>query len=444
MRIVKRITNPEKSETLFMASLAVVIIILGCAALQYFKGTFVKAFAMIIIAICASVVAFSYFEVLANLIINRGNDGSMLSLVPWAQTLCFILLFVVTFGVLQTGAIFVMRHPVDLGFLPERIGRVVCGIILGFMISGLLLTALQMAPLPLSYPYQRFDPARLDIDNPSGPLLNADGFATGLFGIISNGSLSGKNSFKTIHTSYLDQLFLNRFLGDASGVSGVYPAIEVPKPGVWPASEAVKKQVDSFVSELRTRGGKVAYEPGGKSVAIPISTNKAYNPTIVRVGVKKRAIKREAKLDGGVFTPSQLRLICTRKTGEAVNAYPIGYLKTKDEIPTSPEIKLATGDIEGSARYIDFVFCVPSGFDPALVEFKLNSIVEIPTGAIVTTDQAPAAMPFSYSASAPQSNSNTQSPPRTQSQPQQQQQARPERRGLSDISRSVVGDELDE
>ncbi len=426
-----------------MASLAIVIIILGCAALQYFKGTFVKAFAMIIIAICASVVAFGYFEILANLIISRGNDGSMLSLVPWAQTLCFILLFVVAFGVLQTAAIFVIRHPVDLGFLPERIGRVVCGIILGFIISGLLLTALQMGPLPLSYPYQRFDPARLNPDNPGGVLFNADGFATGLFSLISNGSLSGKNSFKTLHPNYLDQLFLNRFLGDASSVSGVYPAIEVPKPGVWPASEAVKKQVDSFVSELKTRGGKVVYEPGGKSVAIPISTKEAYNPTIVRVGIKKKAINREAKINGGVFTPSQLRLICTRKTGEAVNTYPLGYLKTKDELEISPEIKLATSDIEGNVRYIDFVFCVPRGYEPTLVEFKLNSIAEIPTGAIVSADQAPAVEPFSSSsASTPQSNSNTQSPPRTQSQPQQQQ-VRPERRGLSDISRSVIGDELD-
>ena len=197
-----------------MASLVVVIIILACAALQYFKGTFVKAFAMIIIAIIASVVAFGYFEVLANFIISRGNDGSLLSLVPWAQTLCFILLFVVTFGVLQTAAVFLIRYPVDLGFLPERIGRVVCGIILGFIISGLLLTALQMAPLPLSYPYQRFDPARLNPDNPGGVLLNADGFATGLFGIISKGSFSGKNNFKTIHPNYLDLKRQRTFSGN--------------------------------------------------------------------------------------------------------------------------------------------------------------------------------------------------------------------------------------
>jgi hypothetical protein len=426
-----------------MASLAVMVIILGCAALLYFKGTFVKAFAMIIIAICSSVVAFGFFETLANLIISRGSDGSLLSLVPWAQTLCFVLLFIVTFGILQTAVTYLIRHEIDLGFWPERIGRVACGIVLGFFVSGLLLTALQMAPLPPSYPYQRFDPARLNPDDPSGVLLGADSFATGLFGLVSNGSLSGKNSFKTIHPDYLNQLFFNRFLGDVSSVSGTWPAIEVPRPGVWPAPPEVKKQADAFVSELRTGGGKIKYDPSGKSVAIPVSTKDTYSPTIVRVGIKRRAISREPAINGAAFTPTQLRLICTRNTGESVNVYPIGHLKTKNEIQVSPEIKLSPNDIEGSVRYIDFVFCVPSGYEPALVQFKLNSIVEIPAKGIVSADQAPPAEPFNYSPATAQST-GSQRPSRPQNRPQQQQQSRPKRRGLSDISRSVVGDEFDE
>lgn len=430
----------------FAIIILILIIILGCGALQYFKGTFVKAFAMIIIAIISSVVAFGFFEACANLIISRGVNGSMLSLVPWAQTLSFILLFIVIFAALQAGATYVMRHEVDFGPLPEGIGRVVCGIILGYFVSGLLITALQMGPLPLSYPYERFDPDKFSPDDPSGALLNADGFATGLFGVISNGSLSGKNSFKTIHPNYLDQLFFNRYLGKASSFSGLNPAIEVPKPCVWPASEAVKTQVDAFVAEMRTRGGKVVYEPGGKSVALPISTKESYNPTIVRVGINKSAIHREPVINAGVFTLSQLRLISTRSTGEAVNAYPIGYLKSKDEIQISPEIKLQTNDIEGNSRLIDFVFCVPGGYDPTLVQFKLNSIVEIPDKAIVSADQAPEVVPFSYSPAAPQGGRNTQR--RTQ-QPQNQQQRQQQqndsrRRGLSDISRSVVGDQFDE
>ena len=81
-----------------MASLAVVIIILGCAAYQYFKGTFISSFATIIIAICAGIAAFGFFEVLANVFISRSDTGKFLSIVPWAQPLCFTLLFIIVFG----------------------------------------------------------------------------------------------------------------------------------------------------------------------------------------------------------------------------------------------------------------------------------------------------------------------------------------------------------
>ena len=53
-----------------MATIIVILIVLGFAAYQYLKGTFVKAFATLIAIICANVVAFAYFETLANLAQN--------------------------------------------------------------------------------------------------------------------------------------------------------------------------------------------------------------------------------------------------------------------------------------------------------------------------------------------------------------------------------------
>ena len=58
-----------------IASLVVVIVVLGCPALLYFKGTFVKAFAAIVIAIISGMVAFGFFEAVANMIISRGDEG---------------------------------------------------------------------------------------------------------------------------------------------------------------------------------------------------------------------------------------------------------------------------------------------------------------------------------------------------------------------------------
>lgn len=436
-----------------MIGLAVVLLtILGCAVFQHFKGTFVKAFATIIVAICASVVAFGYFEVLANVLISRGESGSLLSLAPWAQSLCFMLIFVLAFAILQTVAIQLIRHPVDLGFVPELIGRVVCGIFLGLITSGLLLTALEMAPLSTKWPYQRFDPMRLEAENPSKVLLNADGLVTGLFSVVSNGSFSGKRSFATLHPNYLDQLFLNRLIGtgDTSIISSVSPAIEVPKPAVWPASKAIAEQVDLFVQELKTRGGKLVYDDqAGTSVSVPVSPKSGYDPTIVRVGIRKRAIRGAAAINGGAFTPSQLRLICKRKGyGEdrlagkaAVNIYPIAYLKAADKAePMRPEIKIATSDFDENSnnKFIDFVFCVPGGFEPVLVQFKLNSIAEIPLrGGIVSADKAPPPVFFSPSL---KSNNSAKRPARSSSS----QETPSRRRGLSDFSRSIVGDEFDD
>jgi len=435
-----------------MASLVVVLIILGCAAFQYFKGTVLRAFATIIVAICAGVVAFSFFEMLANVFISRGDDSRFVSLVPWAQSLCFVLLLVLTFAILQTGLMFLTRQPVDLGFLPERIGRVICGILLGLITSGFLLTALEMGPLPTGYPYQRFDPARLEVDSPNRVLFNADGLAAGLFSILSNGSFSGKRSFATLHPAYLDQLFFNRLtrVGETSIICSLSPAIEVPRPAVWPAPEAVREQADRFATELRSRGGKVAYDEAGKSVPLPASPKGNCDTTIVRIGIKRRAIRRAAKVNGGAFTPSQLRLICKRRgsgkeglAGRGINVYPIGYLKTADEIEIRPEIKLATDDFKRNAntKEIDFVFRVPSGFEPVLVQFKMNSVVEIPPRAAVSADQAPPPATFSPRSSSESNGGGARPGPRPEAAPRQRQ--RPQGgRGGSGGTRSFV-DELD-
>lgn len=443
-----------------MASLAVVAIILGCAAIQFLKGTVIRAFATIIAIICASMIAFGFFEILANVFISRGDNSQYTSLVPWAQALSFLLLFVLSFAILQTGVTYLTRNTVDLGMLPERIGRVICGLIAGVFASGIVLTALEMAPLPLSYPYQRFDPAQLDIKRPQGVLLKTNGLVTSLFGFLSNGSFSGKRSFATLHPDFLDQLFLNRLFGtsDAGVVTSVTPAIEVPKPGVWPASQAIAEQVDTFVGELRTRGGKVATEQGGATVPLPVSPDSGFVPTIVRVGIRKSAIRGTPTISGGVFTPSQLRVIAKRKgygddplAGDGVNVYPIGYLAAADKLQISPLIKVGTDNFaeDANSKYIDFVFCVPNGFEPVLVELKLNSVVEIPRGAIVSADQAPAPAFFSPVAEKKGDsggNKPGRSSNRRQQRQEQQQEAPSANRGsgLSGLSKSVTGVDVEE
>jgi hypothetical protein len=441
-----------------MASLVVLLIALGCAALQFFKGTFVKAFVAIIIAIISGIVSFAFFESAANMIISRGDGGTLLSIAPWAQTLCFILIYIVVFALLQTGAIYLLHEKIVFGELPEYIGRAVCGLILGFIISGFLLTALAMGPLPLNYPYQRFDPRSVDPDDPKGVLFNADGFATGLFSIVSKGSLSGKRSFAAVHPDYLNQLFFNRLIetDSISIISYTFPAITVSREAaVWDAPKAISDQANALIGELRTGGGRIK-TADNKTVSLPVSTDSG-DIKIVRVGILRKALKGNSKINGAAFTLSQLRLICTRRgssqdrlAGDAINVYPIGHLRSADQIQVASEVRVMIEGFGNGERFIDFVFNVPSGYDPVLVEYKLNSIVEIAQTAVVTDPaNIPAPATFDATSSGGAGNRNRNRPNRNRRSPSSQQESSTESTsdsssGLSDTSRSIVGPALDD
>jgi len=219
-----------------MASLIVILTILACVAYQYLKGTVVKSLAMVVTATCGSVVAFGYFELLANVLIEREM------LAPWAQPISLAVLFILAFIILQIIVSQLARKPVDLGFWPERIGQVVCGIFAGLIISGVVLTALATAPLSNNKPYQRFDATSPDAESRNKALLNADGLATGWFSTISKGGLSGKRSFAALHPDFLDQVFLNRHeIEDGIPIYTDSDAIEVPgKEAAWPAGEGLR------------------------------------------------------------------------------------------------------------------------------------------------------------------------------------------------------------
>ncbi len=352
-----------------MASLIVLLIIAGCAALIFLKGTIVRALAAIISAVCANIIALSYFEFLSNFLITRNK------FVGWAQTLVFLLLFLFSFVVLMAISTQLTRKKVNLGVLAERIGRIVCGIFLGLIISGILLTAFAMAPLPNKYPYQRFDETRPDPDNPKRVLLNADGLTTGWFSIISSGSLSGKRSFAILHADFLNQIYLNRHNAtSADSIISDSDAIRVQKQkAVWLAPENIK-------------------DSSGKSIP-PKSGHKLM---IVEVRFTRKAIQTSNN-----FTLSQLRLICKPQgdenifAGKGITIYPIGYLKTAQRLQIknlTDKIQLKSDDFQGQTLTFNFGFHVPTDYVPALIEFKQNAIAVLPTP--IGAEQAPETAPF--------------------------------------------------
>jgi len=415
-----------------MATVLVLLIIAGCAAYQYFKGSLFKALVTIIITICACAAAFGYFEAAANRLISQAADYPALR--PWAQPLCFALIFILAFAILQTAAMQLAKHPLDLGLIPERLGRVLLGSFLGLILSGIILTTLAMAPLPEKYPYQRFDRAGLSgwRPRPNKVLLNPDGLVCGWFGLLSRGSfkaIRSPASFATLHPAFIDQLYLNR-----QQVSRQVPllarqdAIQVPrKNGAWYVPPATIKKPD----------------------ATPITPPSGTDLLVVRMGLRKNAIS-----DAGRFTLGQLRLICKPKDssgpatlGKAINVYPIGYFSAPGQVTMRKLDELITidrTDFQNSqtTKYVDFLFGLPNDYAPVLLEFKLTCVVEVPRP--VSAEQAPA--PAVLIERAPDSESRPgpeQTPPNPQTQrPPRSSQER--RGGLSPVGRMLTGGALDE
>ena len=362
-----------------MAIVIVLVIILICTACLHLKGSASMGFASIIAALCSGFVAFGYFELLAGFFINKKM------MIPWANAMSFLILFGLIFLVLEALIILIVKKELDLGFFPERIGRIVCGIFLGFIVSGLLITALSMAPLSPKSPYQRFNPAKLNPENPSKGALNADGFVTGWFSMASSGSLSGKQSFAAIHPDFLDQTFLTKLGAEKKIRLATNPkAIEVPqKDGVWPAPQNLKNADDPNET--------IEPRPGHTLMIVHLGKTRASN------GV-----------DGSHMTLSQLRLICKQKdlaaepfVGKAKNVYPIGYMKTAELVKlmnldalmkTKASVKLKKGEQEAKTTWIDFVFNVPNGYVPVLAEFRLDNIVKL--SKPLTAENAPEITPF--------------------------------------------------
>jgi len=234
-----------------------------------------------------------------------------------------------------------------------------------------------MAPLGPKYPYARFEPTRVDVENPKGALLNADGFATGWFSLISRGSLSGGKSFATLHPAFLDEIYMNR-LGIEREVPVVTrpDAIKVPpKAAVWPAPEG-----------LQDSDGQ------------PVTPRSGHRLMVARMGLTTKAMEGNKT----AFMTSQVRLVCKAKVdpkqplaGKGTVVWPLGYVSRPRKVTLkklSEIITVERRDLEGGVRFIDFVFSVPAGYTPVLIEYKQNAIAQLPPP--VSASEAPEVMPF--------------------------------------------------
>jgi hypothetical protein len=340
-----------------MAALILLAIMGGCAALLYLKGTLGRGLLMVLNIIIAGFFALGFCELVGGLL------GKYVSAVaPFANTIAFLLIEIIVFAGLQTAVIQLDQAKMDLGQWAEKIGRPICGLILGFIVTGQLFVAASMAPLPNQYPYPRFASRNPNPSQPSKPLLDPDGFVTGLFGTISKGgfaALSEPKSFAMLHAGFLDHLRLNRLmLSEKLQLNSTSkPGFRIPSGGVREAPNTIRD----------SEGNALSGRPGERLILVTMEINRA-------------GLDKEAK-----FALSQVRLVCRDAAstsrplaGKGLAVYPVGHVESNGRLTQESLSTILT--VEGdtrSPRPIELAFYVPSGYTPTLVGFLGNNLDQV-------------------------------------------------------------------
>ncbi len=357
------------------AMIFILIVVLLSVAHFYLKSGALVSFATFAGAVFGIIVAFTYYEPLAGQLLSRGYGGQ------WALPGIYVLLFVLTFAVFRAAADLIFAQDIELHTVITKTTAVICGLLTGLIISGVVIIAVAMAPTSAKWPYARLGDGQravtvASISSPSNPLIRADSFVTSLFSWISRGSLSSRKSFAVYHKDFLNQVHLNNYKAkDKVYTVAGKSAVSVPKKGV--------RKLDSDNDNL----------------------------TVVRMEVKNTDIKKGGARDaeGDVaFTLGQVRLICkqngqTDTRGSATAIYPEGRVVSRRTADKDADKKGLTGAMSGrvlvkrsldeiikldreefkiggrgaDAR-VDLAFKVPSGMEGVLLEFKQNVAVSVP------------------------------------------------------------------
>ena len=336
-----------------IAELAVIVIILMTVAFIYLKGSIIKAFVLLISTFIASAVALSFFETVGQFAISH-------DLIPeWAFAAAFIVIFAFTLAILSTIGDKLITANIYFGDAPDKIIRCFIAAFAGFAIAGTILTAAAMMPIGTSLPYERFNPKPGKSTEPQKTLiLNADGFITNLVSWLSRGSLSGQKSFAVFHPSFLNEIYLNR-VGIAQNNSAI-------------ATSAISVE---------------------SAIAPQTPLISALDKKPVSGGAQTKAVIIKTRTEGGVFSMSQIRLICKSSDssgdfkGSGQVFWPIGNIMGENVVT------LANLPDQAGRQQMGFVFYIPTNAVPIMLEYKQNGVAEVgklKTGVTTPPPQAPA------------------------------------------------------
>jgi len=337
-----------------VSTILTIIIIIGITSRFYLKFTPMKSFAAFISAIIGFVVALSFYEVLASFLISSGY------IAQWIQAVAFILVFFAVTLILENVSDYVVGSNIDFGKPVKITTAIICGLLSALIMSGAVVIAIGLAPMGKSVPYSRFGDT-INASNPSSPLIPGDGFVVGFYNVIANGALGTGNNFDVVHANFLDQLHMNRYAAkDGAAIVAAKDAAYVEKFGVQ------KRELPT--GEIRT---------------------------VIELNIKSGLIKKGGAKNGDnklSFSMAQTRLICapagqSELTGSNIKIlYPEKYFRKgqpiKEAFKLSEVIEFDNKSLikapGGQVAKIDLAFNVPENLTPKFLQFKANTVIQLP------------------------------------------------------------------
>ena len=343
-----------------MALVIVLLVLALTLAFFHLKCTMMQSFVMLWSSVVATILALSYYEVVAGLFISRGY------VLQWAHFGCYLIIFIACFALLRSGCEFLTGVDIDLGNMVKTSTAIVCGFLTGIIFSGNLLIVMGHLPMQGKIFYSRFDASgSVSPNNPKAPVLGTDAFVSSLYGLISSGSMSSDKSFNVLHADYLSQIHLNKL-----------------------------KVKDRVLTICSPEAMQMPSKKGQHPVRLWVSPdNKEF--VVVRMGIKDSggAGNNFGKI---TFFPAQIRLVVKDKdkmtvptdnplTGSAKALYPVGFLENNKVIEKELNeiISPKPEELKNRVLWLDIAFNMPPNYKPVLLEFKQNGVMDLSSYDVV-------------------------------------------------------------
>jgi hypothetical protein len=125
------------------------VVLMLALAYAFVREGLLTALSMTANVFLAGLVAFNFFEPLADTLDELMLEGSFLE--GYADYLSLVLLFAVSLGVLRWATNNLATSEMDLPPLLQQGGALVCGLLAGYLLAGFLLSAMQTLPVPQNF-----------------------------------------------------------------------------------------------------------------------------------------------------------------------------------------------------------------------------------------------------------------------------------------------------